>query len=92
MSSVWSRVGMRSTTVVGLSAFSPARRIADFTCALATSGSTSIPRRVPEPRITRGACPSIVSTVAPICRSGAAIRSIGRVLSDSSPVSANSPS
>ena len=91
MRSVWSRVGMRSMTVVGPSALRPARRIADFTCALATSGSISIPRSPPEPRTTSGAWPSVVATSAPILRSGAATRSIGRGVSDSSPVSVNSP-
>ena len=92
MRSVWSRVGIRSMTVVGPSALRPARRIADFTCALATSGSISIPRSAPEPRTTSGAWPSVVSTSAPMRRSGAATRSIGRGVSDSSPVSVNSPS
>ena len=36
MRSVWSRVGAGSVTVVMPSAYSPASRIADFTCALAT--------------------------------------------------------
>ena len=91
MRSVWSRVGIRSMTVVGPSALRPASRIADFTCALATSGSISIPRSAPEPRTRSGAWPSVVSTSAPIRRSGAATRSIGRGVSDSSPVSVNSP-
>jgi hypothetical protein len=39
ISSVWSRVGAGSTTVVLPRAPSPASRIADFTCALATGSS-----------------------------------------------------
>ena len=44
------------------------------------------------PSTTSGAWPSAVSTVAPISRSGSAIRSIGRALSDSSPTSSKRPS
>ena len=36
MRSVWSREVNGSTTVVGPSAYMPARRMADLTCALAT--------------------------------------------------------
>ena len=43
ISSVWSRVGAGSSTVVCPLAPSPASRIADFTCALATGSSYSIP-------------------------------------------------
>ena len=39
MSSVWSRVGTGSTTVVAPCAVRPARSTADFTCALATGSS-----------------------------------------------------
>jgi hypothetical protein len=39
MRSVWSRVGAGSTTVVSPSAKSPASRIADLTCALATGSA-----------------------------------------------------
>ena len=45
-----------------------------------------MPRSAP-PVIVSGAWPSVVSSVAPIARSGAATRSSGRRLSDSSPVS-----
>src|SRR5581483_1836014 len=91
-SSVWSRVATRSTTVVAPLALRPARRTADLTWALATSGSNSMPRSPAEPRTTSGAWPSVVSTPAPIRRSGSAIRSIGRPESDASPRSVNSPS
>ncbi len=37
--SVWSRVGVCSTTVVGPPALRPANRIADLICALATGSS-----------------------------------------------------
>ena len=39
MRSVWSRVGAGSVTVVMPSAYRPASRIADFTCALATGSA-----------------------------------------------------
>jgi hypothetical protein len=39
ISSVWSRVGAGSTTVVSPFAYRPANRIADFTWALATGSS-----------------------------------------------------
>ena len=43
------------------------------------------------PSMTIGACPSSVVTSPPMRRSGSAMRSIGRVRSDSSPVSSNRP-
>ena len=43
ISSVWSRVGAGSSTVVLPRAPSPASSTADFTCALATGSSYSIP-------------------------------------------------
>ena len=82
ISSVWSRVGAGSSTVVFPSAFSPASRTADFTCALATGSSYSIPCSG-LPSTTSGG-PG--STCAPIWASGSAIRPIGRFESDSSPV------
>ncbi len=45
--SVWSRLGAGSRTVVEPSACRPARRIAVFTCALATGSSCVMPRRRP---------------------------------------------
>ena len=87
ISSVWSRVGVGSTTVVGPLALRPASRTADFTCALATGSSYVMPRSASTPSIVSGAWPSVVSICAPIWRSGSAMRSIGRCESDSSPVS-----
>ena len=43
--SVWSRDGAGSIIVVGLSAYSPAKIIADLTCALATGILYVMPRR-----------------------------------------------
>ena len=91
MSSVWSRVGAGSTTVVWPPALIPASSTADFTCALATGSSYVSPRSASEPSITSGAWPSVVAISAPICLSGSAIRSIGLELSDSSPVSSKRP-
>ena len=86
MRSVWSRLGLGSPTVVSPSACSPASRTAVFTCALATGSSYVIPCSRP-PSIVSGGRSSVVRTVAPIARSGAATRSTGRLRSDSSPVS-----
>ena len=78
--SVWSRVGpgvvdRRSCP----SAASAASVTAPSTCALATGRSCSQRARAAARRAMRsGACPSVVSTAAPIRRSGAATRSIGR--------------
>ena len=88
ISSVWSREGACSMTVVRPAAPRPASSTADFTWALATGSSYSIPCSC-APRTTKGARPSVVSTPAPMRRSGSAIRSIGRERSDSSPVSSN---
>ena len=86
---MWSRVGTRSTTVVGPSAaYSPASTTHDFTCALATGGSYRIGRS-PLASIASGSRPPSVSTLAPIRISGSAIRRMGRELSDSSPMSSN---
>ena len=75
---MWSRVGAGSTTAVAPSAARrPARRMQDFTWALATGSSQRIRRSSP-PATRSGAWPSVVSTVAPISRSGSAIRSSGR--------------
>ena len=54
MSSVWSRVGIGSMTVVWRFAFSPARRTADFTWALATGNAYSIPFSAALPWIDDG--------------------------------------
>ena len=93
MSSVWSRVGRGSTTVVR-----PARRRArragraDFTCALAT-GSCVVDRAAARrPRARPAGGRPCVSTETPMRRSGSAIRSIGRRDRDSSPTSSKRPS
>ena len=39
------------------------------------------------PRIVTGGRPPVVSMTAPICRSGVAARSMGRLVSDGSPIS-----
>jgi len=73
---------------VSPSANSPASRMADLTCALATGSRYSIPLRFP-PRMVSGGSrpPSRPRTVAPIRRSGSATRPIGRRRSGSVPVS-----
>ena len=43
MVSVWSLVGIRSITLVGVSAYNPASKIQDLTCALATGIAYVIP-------------------------------------------------
>jgi len=91
MSSVWSRVGIGSMTVVWRFAFSPARRTADFTWALATGNAYSIPFNLALPWMTTGGSPFVVSIFAPIRLSGSATRSMGRVRSDSSPVTSKRP-
>ena len=47
ISSVWVRVVTASRTIVVPLAESPARRMADFTCALATLEVQSMPRSAP---------------------------------------------
>ena len=84
--SVWSRVAAGSTTNVSPDACTPARSRAPFTCAEGASMRCSIPSSRP-PVTMSGGWPSVVRTVAPICRSGPATRSIGRVLRLRSPVS-----
>ena len=81
--SVWSRVGIGSMTVVRSAAASPARRIADFTCALATGDCQDTPSRTGLPWTRRGAVPSgDASTSAPMARSGSTTRVIGRRRND----------
>ena len=53
--SVWSRVGSGSWITVGPCAFSAARRMADFTCALATSRWWTTPRGAAVPCTCMGA-------------------------------------
>ena len=73
--------------MVGPSAYKPASSSADFTCALATGMRYSMPCRRRPPPISSGGLPSCVRTSAPISRSGLATRSMGRCMSDSSPIS-----
>ena len=91
MRSVWSRLGARSTTVVLPAASIPAISTHDFTCALATGSSYSIPRRAVPSTVKGGKRPSRASTRAPIARSGSATRSTGRRRIDSSPSSVQTP-
>ena len=83
--SVWSRVAAGSTTVVRPSAWSPASRTADFTCALGVVMAQCIALSGP-PSITRGGFPSDEDVRAPMRRKGSATRSTGRRRSDASPV------
>ena len=83
---MWSRVGAGSRTVVGPSAKSPASSTAVLTWALATGGSKLIARSGRCPSTVIGAVPSGPSrTAAPISWSGAAMRRIGRRISEASP-------
>ena len=85
ITSVWSRDGRCSTTVVSLSASRPASSTHDFTCALATGSSYSIPCRSAPSTTIGGKPPSRKSTLAPMRRSGCATRSTGRRRMLSSP-------
>ena len=85
ITSVWSRDGRCSTTVVSLSASRPASSTHDFTCALATGSSYSIPCRSAPSTTIGGSPPSRKSTLAPMRRSGWATRSTGRRRMLSSP-------
>ena len=64
--SVWSRLGLGSTTVVGPDASSPASSTHDFTCADATGSSYSIPRSGLPVTVNGGKRPSVASIRAPI--------------------------
>ena len=70
--------------VVVPSAFSPAKSIADLTCALATGNLYFIPRSFEGNNVIGKTFSPII--FAPISRNGFIILSIGRRLSDSSPV------
>ncbi len=88
MRSVWSRDFDGSSTVVSPSAYNPARRTADLTCALATGLAYSMDRRVvPPPLMASGARvpPERPSIFAPIFLSGSTILAMGRFLRYSSP-------
>ena len=81
--SVWSRVGMVSTTSVNPSAYRPASKMADLTWALATGVSYSMPCR-PGPPPTRSGGQL---ARAPIRARGSTTLSIGRRLREASPPS-----
>ena len=87
--SVWSRDVTGSTTVVGPSAKSPASRMADFTCALATGLSYVMPWSFASGSHTvmgSSVLPLRPTIFAPICESGWITRPIGRRESEASPV------
>ena len=86
MRSLWSRERRGSRTSTGTPAPTAASRIALLTCALATRPSWRMVRSAPPvTRIGRTPARSRYSTVAPMPRSGPAMRSIGRRDRDSSP-------
>ncbi len=89
--SVWSRLGCGSRTIVSPSASSPAISTHDFTCALATGSSYSMPVSRLPPTLSGGSRPSRASTAAPIRASGSTTRSTGRLRIDSSPSSVQTP-
>ena len=82
--------GAARVTRVVPRARSPASRMADFTCALATGSVQSMAVEPAARARVNGARPSVVSTRAPMARSGSATRSIGRRRSDASPSSVRS--
>ncbi len=90
MRSLWSRLTAGAMTVVGASAYNAASKTADFTWALATGIRYSMPRSRCPPPMSTGGVPWCVRTSAPISRSGPATRSIGRFMSDASPISCES--
>ena len=75
---MWSRLGRDSMTAVRPSAVKPAKSTHDFTWALATGSSYSMPRSRAPVTVNGGNRPSVASTAAPIARSGSATRSTGR--------------
>ena len=86
MRSVWSRLFSGSSTEVTPSAFSPASRMADLTWAEATCCSWSIAVRAPPVRVTGNrSSPASQPKRAPIRRSGAVTRFIGRLRRLASP-------
>ncbi len=89
--SVWSRLLAPSRTVVEPEANIPAIRTHDFTCALGTGRSYSMPVSCAPVTVNGGKRSSRASTVAPIMRSGSATRSTGRRRIDSSPSSVQTP-
>ena len=89
--SVWSRLGLGSTTVVGPEASRPASSTHDLTCAEATGSSYSIPFSGLPVTVNGGKRPSRASIAAPMRFSGAATRSTGRRRIESSPSSVQRP-
>ena len=84
--SVWSRVAAGSRTDVVPSAASPGEQDRALHLRARNLRRRSDPPCSAPPRSTTGAWPSVVSTDAPIARSGAATRSIGRTDRLGSPV------
>ncbi len=91
MRSVWSRLSRDSTTVVLPLASIPAISTHDFTCALATFSSYSIPSSSAPVTVSGVKRPSRASIPAPIIASGSTTRSTGRRLIESSPSSVQIP-
>ena len=87
MRSVWSRDSAGCITDVSPSAYIPAIRMHDFSCALATGISYSMPLS-PPPLNARGASdpPPLPLTSAPIWLRGRRIRFMGRRRNDGSPL------
>ncbi len=87
MFSEWSRVASGSSTLVIPRAFSPASRIADFTCAEATGNRYSSGMASTAPSIASGRRPpSRAVKRAPVADSGSVTRRIGRPRRLASPV------
>ena len=84
--SVWSRLFSGSTTTVSPAAFSPASRMADFTCAEATLWTKVTPFSPPPCRVsgTRSSA-AFQSKRAPMSASGPVTRFIGRLRKETSP-------
>ena len=87
MRSVWSRDSAGCMTDVSPSAYIPAMRMQDFSCALATGISYSMPLS-PPPLNARGASdpPPLPLTSAPIRLRGSRMRFMGRRRREESPL------
>ena len=85
--SVWSRDAAGCTTDVSPSAYRPATRIDDLSCALATGISYVIPCRSPPSNTSGASEPSCLAVIlAPIRSRGTSIRFIGLRRREASPV------
>ena len=69
----------------------PASSTHVLTCALGTGDVNSIERKL-RPSIVSGAWPSVSVSRAPMAINGICMRPIGRLVSEASPISVNSPS